>query len=124
MLKTGDALLVAHRRLFAEDQPRFFTGTVDREDDGIVMATGYSWVRDSFSGDFMRHAGVRTKVFSLVAGSLIVYRLPEACKVDSLEFTQTPEQGLMLRDGNGFQMDLSERYPRPTRGSAEHHFDS
>ena len=113
MLKTGDNVLVAHRRLFPEDQPRFFTGTVNEQENGVVMATGHSWVRDSFSGEYMRSQSERTKVFSLVSGALIVYQLPIGCRVGEVEFAQMPDQSLVLRDGQGFEMDLSERHTHP-----------
>lgn len=112
ILKTGDKVLVAHRRLFADDQPRFFVGVVDGYESGVVMASGYSWVRDSFSGDYDRSPDRRTKVFSLVSGSVIVYRLPETCDAERAEVVQVGEHGLAIRDGSGFEMDLSERRPR------------
>ena len=76
ILNAGDRLLVAHRRLFADDQPRFFIAVVDAYESGVVMASGYSWVRDAFTGGYQRNGDRRTKVFSLVSGSVIVYRLP------------------------------------------------
>jgi hypothetical protein len=117
MLKKGDHLLVSHRRLFAEDQPRFFTGTVDEHELGVVMATGYSWVRDAFTGDFVRNADKRTKVFSLVSGSLIVYCLPETCQVDALEIVHNANETLLLRDPAGFEMDMTERHPYAARSA-------
>jgi len=110
MLKTGDHVLLSHRRLFAEDQPRFFTGTVNDQEHGVATATGHSWVRDPFSGDWVRSNHERTKVFSLVSGSLIVYQLPIACEMRELAFVQLPDQALILRDGRSFEMDLTERH--------------
>lgn len=108
MLRDGDRLLVAHRRLFLEDQPRFFTGFVDGHENAVVSASGYSWVRDPFTGDFTRTAGQRTKIFSLVSGSLMVYRLPVACRMEQLEFVLTSDQQLVLRDGAGFELEMTE----------------
>ena len=110
ILERGTKLLICHRRLFAEDQPRFFMGVVQVCDGSLARVSGYSWVRDPFSGDFMRSAGERTKVFSLVSGSLIVYRLPATCVLDDLAFAHLPDQSLTLFDGHGFEMDLTERY--------------
>jgi len=99
MLNAGDVLLVAHRRLFTEDQPRFFTGVTDSCEGGVG--------RDR-----------RTKVFSLTAGSLIVYRLPADCSFAGFELVQTGDHGLVLCDGAGFEMDLTERCH--AAGAGEH----
>jgi hypothetical protein len=112
ILNAGDRLLVAHRRLFADDQPRFFIGVVEGYESGVVMASGYSWVRDPFSGDYQRSADRRTKVFSLVSGSVILYRLPDSCDAERAEVVQVGDHGLVVRDPDGFEMDLSERRPR------------
>ena len=109
MLNSGDVLLVAHRRLFPEDQPRFFTGITDSCEGGVVMASGHSWVRSPFSGDYECSRDRRTKVFSLTAGSLIVYRLPADCSFAGFELVQSGDHGLVLRDGAGFEMELTER---------------
>jgi hypothetical protein len=42
MLKEGDKILIAHRRLFEKDDVRFFVGRVD----AYEAATGHSYVRD------------------------------------------------------------------------------
>jgi hypothetical protein len=112
ILNAGDRLLVAHRRLFADDQPRFFVAVVDAYESGVVMASGYSWVRDPFSGGYQRNGDRRTKVFSLVSGSVIVYRLPANCDPERLEVALVGDHGLVVRDPSGFEMDLTERRPR------------
>jgi hypothetical protein len=47
LLSNGAKFLVTHRRLFAEDNPRFFVGTVDMYADGIAKLSGFTWTRDS-----------------------------------------------------------------------------
>ena len=42
VLKEGDNILVAHRRLFEKDEVRFFVGRVDAYEAGIVKAPGHS----------------------------------------------------------------------------------
>jgi hypothetical protein len=113
MLNTGDKILVSHRRLFDEDQPRYFVGEVVGYDAGVVMVSGYSWVREPFSGGCSRKDDRRTKVLSLTSGSVLAYRLPESLDVGELRIELADEHSLTLTDGQAFRMDLTERLPRP-----------
>lgn len=109
ILNPGDHVLVSHRRLFAEDQPRFFVGRVEEWQAGMVAATGYAWLRDPVAGGFQRKADLRTKVFAITSGAIIVYRLPKNVVLEQLRLERQGEHGLELVDGADFHMDLAER---------------
>ncbi len=110
MLVPGGAkLLLAHRRLFPEDQPRFFIGTVEAYADGMARISGYSWVREQLRGDILRKRDPRTKLVSLVAGTLLVYVLPDEVDIENLSIEHGTDRDYVLTDGKEFQMDLSER---------------
>ncbi|MEJ2232037.1 MAG: hypothetical protein P8X46_12755 [Nitrospirales bacterium] len=107
LLKEGDTIFVAHRRLFEKDEVRFFVGRVDAYEGGVVKATGRSYVRDVMRGRMIEKEEKRTKILSLSSGTLLVYQLPEAVKVDALKFLD--EEGrVSLTDGKNFTMNLSE----------------
>jgi hypothetical protein len=76
LLKEGDKILVAHRRLFEKDEVRFFVGRVEVCESGIVKATGHSYLRDALRGQLVEKADERTKILSLSSGTLVVYQLP------------------------------------------------
>jgi hypothetical protein len=112
ILKVGDKILVAQRRLFPRDQPRFFIGRVDAYESGIVKATGHTFARDLLTGDMLEKADARTKLISLSSGTLIVYQLPDQIALEKLDFFAV-NGCLTLSDGQGFVMNLSEfRYAR------------
>jgi hypothetical protein len=46
LLSNGAKVLVCHRRLFAEDQARYFFGVVEDYCEGIAKVSGFSWTRD------------------------------------------------------------------------------
>ena len=105
----GEALLVVHRRLFSDDEQRFFVGAVEAYDDGVARVRGYTWRRDP------RHAGAwrkkddpRTKLVPLCSAGLLVYPIP-VDDIDQVEFVSNGAEGLVLRAGPSFEMDLSER---------------
>ncbi|MCS6851380.1 MAG: hypothetical protein NZ700_09475 [Gemmataceae bacterium] len=107
LVREGEKLLVAHRRLYEGDPPRFFVGQVDAYDAGIVRATGYSYVRDAVTGRMIQKPEPRTRLLSLTAGTLLVYVLPETTDLERIEFIYSGNQ-LMVTDGGEFTMGLAE----------------
>ena len=108
ILKKGDKILAAHRRLFADDQIRFFTGEVEETQGELVAATGHSWLRDAFESRVVRKNDRRTKILSLSSGTLIVYRLPREVDLDALKLDAGIGSQMVLTDGGSFHMDVSE----------------
>ncbi len=107
ILNQGDKLLVVNRRLYREDDPRFFTGVVQEFDEGVAKVTGYSFVRDMLRGSIERKTDKRTKLFSITSGTLLVYLMPADVDIESLHFVAA-ESTLHLADGGDFEMNLSE----------------
>ena len=114
MLKAGDKLLIAHRRLFETDQPRYFVGTVLAYEAGLVKLSGYSWVREHIRGDLERKDDRRVKVIALNSGAAISYQLPETVDLDALKLEARKAMTVVLTDGAGFLMDLTEHVLRPS----------
>ena len=107
-LSTGTKLFISHRRLFKDDQPRFFFGVTDDYSDGIVKVTGYTWTRDPTHG-FQRKQDRRTKIVALTSGTLIIYEISGETDIDNLQIDQPDAHTVIASDGSNFKMDLSER---------------
>lgn len=107
LLSKGEKIFVAHRRLFEKDGSRFFVGQVDHFEDGIVRTTGHSYLRDNFTGAMLEKPEERTKLLSIVSGTLIVYVIPQHVELNDLEFVDVGGM-LMMRDGKSFSMNLSD----------------
>jgi len=107
LLKPGEKIFVAHRRLFEKDGSRFFVGSVDYFEDGIVRTTGHSYLRDNFTGAMLEKPEERTKLLSIVSGTLLVYVLPASVELNDLEFVEIGGM-VMMRDGKNFIMNLSD----------------
>lgn len=110
ILEIGSKILVAHRRLFPEDQARFFIGTVNAYEHGIARVTGHSWVLEQVRGDILRKPDLRTKFFSLASGTLIIYLLPANLDLEKLKILHKKNQETVLTDGASFTMDISDRH--------------
>ncbi len=109
ILEEGDKVLVCHRRLFPEDHQRFFTGVVEAYESGVARVTGRSWIRDQLRGTLAGKSDLRTKVVSVIAGNLLVYRLDRQVDLEQLTLTQDRDQAVKLTDGADFEMDLTDR---------------
>lgn len=107
LLNAGEKIFVAHRRLFEKDAMRFFVGRVDTYEGGVVRTTGHSYVRDNVSGSMLEKAEERTKLFSVVSGTLLVYVLPEDVELKDLRFVDKDGR-LSLHDGKSFGINLSD----------------
>lgn len=108
MLKQQDLVLVCYRRLFANDENRFFLGQVDGYENGIVKLTGHSFLHDGMTGKMTEKSSLATKIMSISSGSLIVYLLPDNVDINALRFEQQSMK-LTLVDDSGFCLDLTEK---------------
>lgn len=108
MLEAGDILLVCYRRLFANDDNRFFLGKVDAYDTGIVKLTGHSFLRDAVRGEMTEKSSLTTKLLSVSSGTLIIYQIPTHVELAKLRFEHKLTK-LSLVDDAGFMLDLSEK---------------
>ena len=104
----GSKILISHRRLFKEDQPRLFFGVVESYFEGIAKVSGFTWTRDPAKG-FQRKSDCRTKVVALTSGSLIVYEISSEVNIEDVVIDQPDAHSVIATDGFKFQMDLSER---------------
>jgi hypothetical protein len=116
ILQTGDKILVVHRRLFETDKTRYFIGEVDGYEAGIMKATGHSWVQEQFAGRMTKKEDPRTKIFSLMSGTLLTYELPDEVDLKTLKLQCLSDGRLVLIDGSKFQMDLTEQVYRKIVG--------
>lgn len=107
LLGADTKVLVVHRRLFENDQSRFFVGKVEGYEDGVAKIRGRTWSRDQYGAIVMKN-DERTKIVSLSSGTLIVYQLPFEVELEALTIKPGSDQSVVLSDGNGFSMNLTE----------------
>jgi hypothetical protein len=108
ILEQGDKILIAHRRLYESDGERYFIGTIEAYDHGIARASGRTWARSQRSGDFLS-SDERTKIFSILSGTLIVYRLHRTTDLRALKFV-VDDKRTWLKEGSRTVLDLTENY--------------
>ena len=110
MLEKGNKILISHRRLFKNDEPRFFVGEVLFYENGFVKIRGYTFVRDFTTGNMLRKDEQRVKIISLNSYGFLVYQLPDDIQVNDIHFENVDGQ-ILMKDQTGLNMNMAE-YPR------------
>ena len=113
----GDRILVAHRRLYETDAPRYFLGTVSEYDSGVLKLVGKSFLYDNATGRVFKKEDERTKVYSVASGTVIIYQLPTHVMFEQLEF-EGISGSLMLTDREHYHMDLTEEFQNMPEASS------
>lgn len=108
-LEPGFKLLIVHRRLFAEDEARYFVGAVDafNENSGLLRITGYTWAQKK-DGTYVKKSQPRTKIVALGSGSVLVYVLPRDTDIQKSHFDQDERGVCWLTDHGSLKLDLTE----------------
>lgn len=107
IVQEGANLLVAHRRLYSLNEPRFFVGRCVACAAGIVTLAGRTYLRDINTGEVTVKQDVRTKIISLSSGIQLVCEL--SVDVDLAAFHFRSDEGWITAvDENGFEMNLNE----------------
>ena len=106
-MSEDDVVLLAHRRMFQTDEPRYFLGQVMSSEGPLLKVGGYTFVRDVTSGAMVKKDERRTKVVSLASSGYIVYQLPQDVDVDRA-YVRSCEGDTVLVDGERELMNLSE----------------
>lgn len=107
ILDVGSTILVSHRRMFENDECRYFLGRVLAGEGPLVKLEGFSFVRDVSNGQYVKKHEKRVKVISLASPGHIVYELLSA-DIESAEI-RSEEGDVVLVNGAEQIMNLSER---------------
>lgn len=106
-LSDGDRVLIIDRKLFKDDNTRFFVGIIEAYDEVAVRVRGYPFHLNPYEvSGAERHGDERVRILSMTAGDLI-YVLPREMDTAKVHLRRSPKS-LMLTDGEAFTVDLSE----------------
>ncbi len=102
----GDRIVVIERRLFRDDNTRMFVATVEKLEQDVILARGFSIHVSPYEVTGTERRGEeRVRLISLSAGD-VVYLLPREQDLAKLQLKRSPKS-MQLTDGK-FAMDLSD----------------
>lgn len=106
-IREGDKILVIDRKIFHDDNTRFFVGVVEEYDDGVVRLRGYPFHLSPYEvTGIERHGEERVRVISL-SGGILLYLLPRETEVAKMQMRRSPKS-LQMTDGGAVTLDLTE----------------
>ena len=95
------------RKLFAEDNTRFFVGVVEEYDDRVIRLRGFPFHLSPYEVTGVeRHGEQRTRVLSM-SGDILLYMLPRETDLEKMQLRRSPKS-LQITDGGAVTIDLSE----------------
>jgi hypothetical protein len=106
-VRDGDNILIIDRKLFHDDNTRFFVGVVEEYDDGVVRLRGFPFHLSPYEVTGVeRHGEERLRVVA-VSGDVLIYLLPRETEIAKMQLRRSPKS-LQLTDGGAVTIDLSE----------------
>lgn len=106
-IRDGDKILVVDRKIFHDDNTRFFVGVVEEYDDGVVRVRGYPFHLSPYEVTGVeRHGEERVRVIA-IAGDILLYLLPRETEVAKMQMRRSPKS-LQMTDGGAVTIDLTE----------------
>ena len=107
MISKGDKVFIITRRLFDEDIRRHFVGEVQHVTRVAMRVQGYSFVFDEGAKQFVRHEGLRIRIFSLIDAGLVINILPDQAHLEDVQYKWN-ENRRILSDDKTFSLNVSE----------------
>lgn len=99
--------MIITRRLYSGDLRRHFVGIVERFAQGLLRVHGYAFVYDMKEGGYVRRKNPRDRLFPL-DNHIVVFILPDETEIGAIHYQVTGANGLVVTDGKGFQLEISE----------------
>ena len=110
VVKPGDKLHIATRRLFPGDVRRHFVGTVSAVEGALIRVEGFAFILHPGTNEYERRPNLRQRIISLADGTQVVHAIPEAVDVARLQYSFVQDR-LVLSDGEAFSLDIHEFGP-------------
>jgi hypothetical protein len=106
VLKVGERVFVAGRRIFDGDIRRHFVGQVEASTDSIIRVVGYSFIQTA-NDVFEKKPEKRTRIFPLSEGIYIINVIPQETLLQNVTYTVINDR-LFITDGHTFKYDVEE----------------
>ena len=107
VISVGEKLHIMTRRLFEADIRRHFAGEVTAVAADLIEVTGYTFIFNAGTTNYVKLPELRTRVFSPGQAGLIVNKIPRDVVVSNLDYRHINRR-LTFTDGKSFALDVNE----------------
>ena len=109
VFEVGEKVHIIERRYFEADLRRHFVGEIVKCSESAIRTVGYVWVYNANRGEFIKKPEKRERVFNLSGDNrLTINVMPKEVEVEKITYRVLPEKGLVVTDGEGFTLDITE----------------
>ena len=108
LIETGEKIHVIMRRTFESQVRRHIAGEVVAASGAEVRVTGYVFVYDEKSAQYVRKSPMRTTILDLSSSGYIVNVLPESIDLEAVRYETIDRAELFFTDGKGFRLNINE----------------
>ncbi len=108
LIDVGEKIHVIMRRNFESQMRRHFAGEVAAGSGAEVRATGYVFVYDDRSAQYVRKQTKRTTVLDLAESDYIVNIIPPMVNLDEVRYETIDRSELFFTDGKNFRLNINE----------------
>jgi hypothetical protein len=108
IVEKGDKLHIITRRLFDGDLRRHFVGEVEEVSGDLVLLTGFAFIFNPNTNDYVRMPVRRRRIIGLVSSGLVINVMPGEVIIEDLVYRVNRENRLVLTDGAAYSLDINE----------------
>lgn len=108
ILELGEKIHLMVRRNFENDLRRHFIGEVLVADTDVARVAGYVFIFDHSANEYIRRPEKRIRIIGLTDSGNIINVLPATADIEKAEYTQSPENKLVVTDNKTFTLDINE----------------
>ena len=108
LIQAGEKIHVITRRNFESQLRTHFAGKIDAVDGTDVRTTGYVFIYDERSAQYVRKRSLRTTILDLSESGYIVNLIPSNVNLDELRYEMFERSELFLTDGRDFRLNINE----------------
>ncbi len=108
LIEIGEKIHVIMRRNFESQMRRHFAGEINAVNGTEVRATGYVFVYDDRTAQYVRKNAPRTTVLNLAESGYIVNVIPRAINLEEVRYETIDRSELFFTDGKNFRLNINE----------------
>ncbi len=108
VIQPGEKVHVIMRRMYESQVRRHFVGVIKAVDGANVRASGYVFIYDDRTAQYVRKQTPRTTVLNLAESGYIVNVIPPAVDLDEVRYETIDRTELFFTDGKDFRLNVNE----------------
>lgn len=108
LIEAGEKVHLIMRRAFESQVRRHFVGEVVAASGSLARVSGYVFIYDDRSAQYVRKNAKRTSIFDLASSGYIVNVIPATTDLEAVGYETIDRTELFFTDGKDFRLNVNE----------------